>query len=166
MKKLQLLLALTLLFVSSLTYAQKKNITEQKKDLSIALKKGFKPDVYIDGTKYSAEIIDLLDSEKIQSISVVKGEKAKQEYNAPNGVLLITSIKNSTETTKEDSDANINGIDGDPLVFIDGIQTSHQELSKLDPTCIDRIDVLKEKAAMEKYGSKNGVILVYTKKEK
>ncbi len=59
----------------------------------VGLKDSLNPDIYIDGIKYDHKIVDLIDPDKIQSINVLKGEAAIKEYNAPNGVILITSKK-------------------------------------------------------------------------
>lgn len=52
-----------------------------------------------------------------------------------------------------------------PLVYIDDVKSTAEDLKRLQPDKIKSIDVLKDKAATEKYGDegKNGVILVKTK---
>ena len=52
-----------------------------------------KPVVILDGKIVSQEVMDKLSPDSIKSINVVKGEKALKEYNAPNGVIIITSKK-------------------------------------------------------------------------
>jgi bla regulator protein BlaR1 len=54
----------------------------------------------------------------------------------------------------------------DALIIIDGKESSHEELKKLEKDGIEKIEVLKGDNAIEKYGdkAKNGVILVTTKK--
>ncbi len=51
------------------------------------------------------------------------------------------------------------------LVYIDGVKSTAEDLKRLLPDKIKSIDVLKDKAAVEKFGDegKNGVILVETK---
>lgn len=53
-----------------------------------------------------------------------------------------------------------------PLVYVDGKEYPFENISKIDPKTIDRMDVLKDKEAVDKYGekAKNGVILITTKK--
>ena len=53
-----------------------------------------------------------------------------------------------------------------PLVYLDGKEIDVSEMEKIDPNTIERINVLKEKSAIAKYGKKgeNGVILIYLKK--
>lgn len=52
------------------------------------------------------------------------------------------------------------------LIFIDGVEVSKERMEKLPPERIESISVLKDKAALGKYGEKgkNGVILIKTKK--
>ena len=53
-----------------------------------------------------------------------------------------------------------------PLVYVDGKEYPFENINKIDPKTIDRMDVLKDKEAVDKYGekAKNGVILITTKK--
>ena len=52
------------------------------------------------------------------------------------------------------------------LVLVDGKEIPYDELAKIKGSSIERMDVLKDKEAIEKYGekAKNGVILITTKK--
>lgn len=54
-----------------------------------------------------------------------------------------------------------------PLYFVDGKETSKKEADNLKPDRIESINVLKGKAAIEKYGNKgkNGVIEITTKEK-
>jgi TonB-dependent SusC/RagA subfamily outer membrane receptor len=54
-----------------------------------------------------------------------------------------------------------------PLFIIDGKESSKDELDKIDSETIKKVEVLKGKSAINKYGDKgkNGVILITTKKE-
>ena len=137
---------------------------------------GSNPDVYIDGKKYEYSIIDLLDTDKIESIDVLKGEKALKEYNAPNGVILIkTKSEKEGQIKFRNSNGTVDGSD-DPLVIIDGKVADKGMLEKLSPVDIESITVLKGENALKSiYGSavkeakKNngsavsGVIIVTTK---
>jgi len=53
------------------------------------------------------------------------------------------------------------------LVFIDGKESTIAEMTQIDPGKIEKVDVLKDKKAIEKYGKKgkDGVILVTLKKD-
>ena len=61
----------------------------------------------------------------------------------------------------------IRGTDKDPLVVVDGKLIDGAKLKDIDPKTIDHMEVLKDKAAIEKYGekAKNGVLIVTTKKK-
>lgn len=52
-----------------------------------------------------------------------------------------------------------------PLVYLDGVKYTG-DLSKIDPATISSMEVLKDQAAVEKYGeeAKNGVVLITSKK--
>jgi len=58
------------------------------------------------------------------------------------------------------------GGEGKPILFIDGVRSNMEALSKLDHARIDRVEVLKNALATAKYGNdgRNGVIEVTTKK--
>tara|TARA_B100001250_G_scaffold380660_1_gene372292 strand:+ start:45 stop:584 length:540 start_codon:yes stop_codon:yes gene_type:complete len=158
--------------------AQDKNV---KKDVKISLKDGAEPDVYIDGIKYDHAIISLLDPSKIKSMNVLKGDKALEEYNAPNGVILITSTNSNEEVKSSDAEfkirktgdpdpnasttIKIRGGDGEPLVIIDGKVSTKEKLNQLDPTDIEKIDVIKDEKAKKEYNSETGVIIITTKKK-
>lgn len=51
------------------------------------------PVIIIDGKTSNQHILKELSPDDIHSISVVKGEKAVKEYNAPNGVVIVTTKK-------------------------------------------------------------------------
>ena len=61
----------------------------------------------------------------------------------------------------------VRGTDKDPLVIVDGKPMDGAKLKDIDPKTIDHMEVLKDKAAIEKYGekAKNGVLIVTTKKK-
>ena len=53
----------------------------------------------------------------------------------------------------------------DVTAYVDGKEYPFENINKIDPKTIDRMDVLKDKEAVDKYGekAKNGVILITTK---
>ena len=60
-------------------------------------------------------------------------------------------------------------ISGNPnnlLCLVDGKEVPVEKFTKMDPKTIKNIEILKDKASIEKYGEKgkDGVILVTTKK--
>lgn len=174
------LAACILCFSHSIGNAQQTKSKEQKKEteqsiqlnkqnLHIKVKEEAKPDIYIDGKKYDNEILDLIDSDKIESMEVIKDKKALKEYDAPHGVILITSKKKTEVVVDPDKpQIMIKGTqsfeDAAPMIIIDGKKSNKKELEKLSPDTIESIEVLKDEKAMEKYNSKTGVIIVTSKK--
>ena len=161
-----LILTTCLICLSVMSQAQdaiiKKDNNQQNESLYIKLKDGASPDVYIDGKKYDSAIVDLLDPDKIESITVIKGEQAIKEYNAKNGVLVI-STKKKTESNIFIKENRVRD-EKMPKVIIDDKLSDKEGLSKLSPDNILSIDVIKGETAEKEYGSPNGVIIVTTKK--
>ena len=51
------------------------------------------PMVIIDGKVSDEKVLDELKPDEIEKMEVIKGKKAKEKYNAPNGVIIITTKK-------------------------------------------------------------------------
>lgn len=103
------------------------------------------------------------------AITSMKGKVAGLQINSPSGVpgigmdktrITIRGVSHWTGATSEA--AVIDASDNAPLVMVDGIERSMQEL---DPNEIESISVLKDASATAVFGSKgaNGVILITTK---
>jgi bla regulator protein blaR1 len=118
-----------------------------------------KPLYIVDGIKIKAddatsktwgEVLNI-PSEKITSITVLKGDDAIEKYgdDGKNGVIIIT--------TKP-----IQSLE--PLYIVDGVETKN--IKAIDPSDIQSINVIKKEEDTLKYGSrgKNGVILITTKR--
>ncbi len=58
------------------------------------------PKIIIDGKASGMETLENLAPDDIESISIVKGEKAIEKYNAPNGVVLVTTKKGKKKSSK------------------------------------------------------------------
>jgi TonB family protein len=58
------------------------------------------------------------------------------------------------------------GTSRDPLFIVDGVKTSAEKVKAMDAKTIDRMEVLNDKSAVEKYGdeAKGGVVVITTKK--
>ncbi|WP_208889749.1 M56 family metallopeptidase [Polaribacter sejongensis] len=143
----------------------------------------------LDGKEVTPEVIKDLNSDDINSMSVLKDEKATVVYGekGKNGVILITS-KEAHENKKfsnigksfsdvnaiEDAGSDVNVIEyarkerKEPLCLIDGKVASKKELKVLSPDDIESVSVLKNEKSIEKYGEKgkNGVIEITTKEKK
>ena len=86
----------------------------------------------------------------------------------------ISSVQSSGEPGDNQSTLRIRGIatlnsEGqDPLVVIDGIQSTTDAMNALDPNEIESISVLKDASATAVYGVKgaNGVVIITTKRGK
>jgi len=150
------------------TFMQAQEIKNKKKDnpkqenLYVKLKENAKPDIYLDGKKFDFRM-ELLDKNMIESVNVLKGEKALTEYNAPNGVILImTKDKNKSDKTK----SNFSHHGEAPLIIIDGKTSNQKTLESLDPDEIDNIEIFKGKKAIKKYNAANGAIIITTKQGK
>lgn len=134
-------------------------------NLKIEIKEEKKPAVYIDGIQYDHAIFALLDQSKIATVNIIKNEKAAQEYDAPNGVILITTKKASEKADfAEDEGLPIEAEDKDPMVMIDGKVSTKAVLHSMSPDTIATINILKGQVAIDQYNAPNGVILVQTKK--
>ena len=155
MKKI--LLSVFLCLSVSMAQAQKEqnDKIEHREEIKIKIKNGAEPDVYIDGKKYDYAIVELLDQSKIKTVEVIKDKQALKEYNAPNGVILIKSVKTSKKMD----------IEGDPVIYIDGKKANKEQLSQLSPDGIESINVFKGEVAAEKYDAPGGAIIVVTKKK-
>lgn len=133
----------------------------------VAIKDSLKPDIYIDGIKYNHKILDVIDQSKIESMTVLKGEAAVKAYNAPNGVILITS---KTAVAKSGNPGGIKirasgGTAGKvPIVIIDGKVATQEELSRISPDLIGSINILDEESASKVYKGASSAIVVTTKK--
>lgn len=166
MKK-TLLTLLSIFLIGTIGQAQDKSSNQKqvKESLSVHINKDLKPDVYIDGKKYDSDIIDLLDPDKIASMNVVKGAKAIEQYNAPNGVVLITSNKEFVGLSPTIKIRNAEDEDAQPLIIINGKLSTQEVLSKLSPDDIESIEVVKDPTKIEEqYTAPNGLIKIKTRK--
>ena len=154
------IIIVSLVFISSFPMSGQDN-------LKMELKDDLKPHLYIDGKKYDHDIFDLLDQSKIATVNVIKDDQAHIKYNAPNGVILVTTKKAAAERIVEvdKKEIRINSSDKDPLIVIDGEISDRATLSKLSPDDIATIDVIKGEKAMEQYEAPYGVVVVKTKKK-
>ena len=167
-----------LCLITAMTLAQEAKTEVDPKDKTqktvIEVKEGENPDIYIDGKKYDRHILDLLDPERIESVSVIKGEKAKEEYDAEAVILVKTKIKTDLKPQEYNLGANDNkGVyirsyvgSASPVIVIDGKIEDQETLAIIDPDRIQSISVLKDEEALKKYGTRSGVILITLKKDK
>jgi TonB-dependent SusC/RagA subfamily outer membrane receptor len=100
----------------------------------------------------------------IQSVDVVKGEMAVSLFGSRgvNGVIAITTkISGSTLIRLRDPGVR------QPLYVVDGIEEDSAQVSKIPPSEIQSVLVLKGEEAEKRYGrekAKNGVVVISLKK--
>lgn len=131
-----------------------------------------------------------LDGEAIRVISIMpkwkpgmqKGKPVSVQYTVP-VTFRLDGKTNANDTTHVRVDKNsaslgnslhfykgsfaLKDIEDKPLVVIDGVKTSFDQMEKMDVTNIASVSVLKDSEAVKLYESegKNGVILITTKRE-
>ncbi|MCL7764053.1 hypothetical protein MPF19_11540 [Polaribacter sp. Z014] len=164
MKKI-LFIAAVMLFSTTIVNAQEEKKDEKEK-IYIKLKDGAKPTIYVNDKLFDFPM-ELIDQNKIASVNVIKGEKAKQKYNASNGVVLIKTKELETTSIPmpkvAKKDTEIGGKNG-PMVIVDGKVTDKAMLDTISPNTIDKMEVLKGEKAIQQYNAPNGVIIITTKK--
>ena len=90
--------------------------------------------------------------------------------NASENVFIIETDGNNMKKhkiTKKGNFVFVSSDDGNPLYFLNGKEITNEEMKKLDPNSIGKMEVLKGTNATDKYGkeAKNGVILITTNKK-
>lgn len=140
----------------------------------------------VDGTLVDREQLNSIASDEIESIYVLKDKTATAVYGdkGKNGVLVITTkTGNNRDKTLKGIKGEVSGLtfkkDSIPslksrkinyspqvLYIIDGIRTTSDVVQGLDAVAIERIHIIKDTDAHDKYGQegKHGVIEITTKK--
>jgi N-acetylmuramoyl-L-alanine amidase len=100
-------------------------------------------------------------------LEAIKGYASNQQLPQNNNSDTIPGKQNNGVTGKSVSvqkksvlvNVKVNS-QNPPLFILDGKETSKAEVDKIDPSAIESIDVLKDKPAIDKYGTKgtNGVV--------
>lgn len=109
-----------------------------------------------------------LESKNIESVNVLKGDRAIKKYGekGKNGVIEVTTkYKAGSVSFAETNTKAINVIPKDALVIIDGENSTPEAFKQINPNEIESITILKN-GAEKVYGrrAKNGVIEITTKK--
>lgn len=122
------------------------------------------PLIFLDNNEITSEEMNKIDPNDILNISVLKDKTAIKMYGekGKNGVILITS-KAKDKNRKQD----INILNKDILVILDGVEMTSEEFNKIDQSSIVKVDVIKDKELLKPYGEKgkNGVMIITTQKE-
>lgn len=193
MKRLTLILCILVVFVLTIRAQEIRVVgydtlkSELDSTTVVSLKEAAGAEVYIDGIQYDGRILELLDMDKIKSITLLKGEDAKKLYDADK-VIVVNTIEGPVDGTKIRSKGQIysdgkkDGMSGDskktqkwslkpiggtdnPVFVIDGVIKTEFDLKKLSPDNISKIEVKKDEATLKKYHTNSGVVLITTKKK-
>lgn len=136
--------------------------------------------IVIDGKKSDQQNLDNLNTNKIESVHVIKDSKATEIFgtDAKDGVVSVTTkdykpfdrilekgiSKSLSENKPNIRLKNTQIDDANILWIIDGQKTSSKEIENLFPENIESFSVLKDTSAKEIYGGDyDGVIIVKTK---
>lgn len=136
-------------------------IKEDKQSM-IAIKLKDHPNaiVYVDGKRFYFPV-ELIDENKIESVSIFTGKKALEDYNTTESVILII-----TKIGKDKNHISFTDKETAPLILIDGVTSNKEALKNLSPNDIKEISIYKDETAIKKYNAPNGVIDITTKKGK
>ncbi len=126
------------------------------------------PMVILDGEEVAYEVLKTTDPNTIESITVLKDEKATTKYGekATNGVVEITLKEKENQKPIRLNSENVMNVK-DPLYVLDNKIISKEKFGMIDPDTIEKMNVLKGETATKAYGEKgkNGVIEITTKKK-
>ncbi len=120
--------------------------------------------IYLEGKVITSQELKNINPEKINSIDILKGDKLPDIMESQ-GKKSVINISLKPDNLKE---VVVVGKKATPLYVIDGKEQDNDfNLNSIDPENIQRVDVLKDNTATEKYGEKgkHGVVLITTKKE-
>ncbi len=146
----------------------KINISKEKQKIvgkpSVDKKKAI---FIVDGIRMNYDEAQTVDPQEIDNVSVLKGDAATSVYGAEakDGVVIITTRK-SGNTSLTDHQTGI--LDGKPLILMNGVAITKEEMDKINPEDIESVNVLKGEQATRLYGEKgkNGAVIIKPKGEK
>jgi len=140
--------------------------------------------VIVDGKQLSDQEVEKLGIEEGSSIYVTTDDDKEDKKHVSirkiekkgkgNHVMVIRDSDDDEdiEVISGDDDSSFFFIDndgkGEPLYYVNGKKAKSEDIKKIDPEDIERMNVLKGDKAVEKYGkkAKDGVIEITTKKNK
>jgi TonB-dependent SusC/RagA subfamily outer membrane receptor len=133
------------------------------------------PLILIDEKESTKDDFNNLHLENIESFSILKDKTATDLYGekGKNGVIRIITKKKTDEIAalkKEKADffmRELSSTDREPLILIDGKESTKDDLNNLHLENIESFSILKHKTVTEHYGEKgeNGVIIITMKKK-
>ena len=135
-----------------------------------------------DGSISNAEVVKsvdpLLDAEALRVISSMpnwipgkqNGKAVRVKYTIPITFNLDGDITNNKDAVLKAASTNKIMIGKEhanehPLIIVDGVEAGSDALKKIAPNDIERIEVLKDQAAIDKYGekAKDGALIITMK---
>jgi len=133
-----------------------------------------KPILVIDGKpyRYDYELKEKsleISKSDIKEISILKREPAIKIYGdfAKGGVLLITLNKSSEKKLDKEMEASLSDLvkNGKVIFFVNGIETSMEDIQKIDPNTVDELTVVKGESTKELFPDRDldGIIYIKTK---
>ena len=136
--------------------AEKTFTIEGDANGSIVISKAVDPLIIVDGKEMTHEGLSMIKSEDIVSVNVFEpGSEVAKSYGekGSKGVIMVTTKATSVTKVVE------------PLIIVDGKETSQEDFAKINSAEIANITVLKPDPAVKIWGNKgcNGVIQVTTK---
>ena len=158
---------------------EKVNVNGDK-EMKFVIKSGEEENVWISGEDADAReemiFIEKIgdeetgeDGKKIKKIRVKVQDSDEEIIHIKGDSSTHKKIRvHKLDASKGDKKFHVISTDGEkPLIFIDGKESNHEVMEKLDPESIDKIEVLKGEKATAEYGekAKNGVIMITTKKQ-
>lgn len=121
----------------------------------------------VDGTRMNYDKVQVIDPQEIDNVSGLKGDAATSVYGieAKDGVVIITTKNNGHSSSTE---RRMGVSDGNPLILMNGVGITKEEMDKINPDDIESVNVLKGEQATRLYGEKgkNGVVIITPKGEK
>ncbi len=124
----------------------------------------------VNGKAVSKSLFEDIDSDDIESVFVLKGKQATQTYGSKgkNGVIVMSTSGSKPFVNGNASIFHVDYGEESPLYIVDGKIIAQGQMSDIDPKVIDKVEVLKDAAAMKIYGAqaKNGAIIVTSKQGK
>jgi bla regulator protein BlaR1 len=131
------------------------------------------PMILLNGKEITKKQLEAVDSDSIKSINVYKGDKFMEKYGkkGENGVIKVLTKSNKLTLHVDKSENPVDLFDievGEPIYFIDGVESSKKYAKSLNRNMIESMSVFKGNAAITKYGKKgkNGVVVITLKKNK
>ena len=114
------------------------------------------------------DMVSTLETKKVPTFNEVKEAIIVQPETTVEELMEPAAVRDTTKAEKvtpEISQPTLEHLDDNALWIIDKHVATAEEVAKLDPETVDHIEVLKDKAATDLWGSRgaNGVIQITTK---